>query len=59
MGKLGTNHWRAEYTKRCTLRSEGGGWKRAMWYRAGRLPYCDDDTPHLITNVETTPATTV
>ena len=41
MGTLGTNHWRAEYAERCTLRSEGGGWKRAIWYRAGRLPYCD------------------
>jgi transposase len=29
-----------------------------QWYRAGRPPYCDEDTPHLITHVETTAATT-
>jgi hypothetical protein len=28
------------------------------WYRAGCLPYCDDDAPNLITDVTTTPATT-
>lgn len=55
---LGMNHWRAEYAERCMLRSEGGGWKRAKWYRAGRLPYCDTEHPRLITQVETTTATT-
>lgn len=56
--RCGTNHWRAEYAERCPLRSEGGGWKWAVRYRAGRLPYCDADAPRLITHVETTAATT-
>jgi hypothetical protein len=32
----------------------GGPSETDHWYRAGRLPYCEDDAPSLTTHVATT-----